>query len=58
MFKGFMFFGLGLLCLLGVVGGVENTIELGFYDLIQLSVVTLLGFGCMVIRSQLALRKL
>jgi hypothetical protein len=49
MFKGFMFFALGLLCLMGVVGGIENTIELGIYDVIQLTVVTLLGFSCMVI---------
>jgi hypothetical protein len=34
---------------MGVVGGIENTIELGIYDVIQLTVVTLLGFSCMVI---------
>jgi len=49
MFKGFMFFMLGLLCLLGVAGGVENTIDLGFYEILQLAAVTMCGVSCMLI---------
>ena len=49
MFKGSMFFMLGLVCLMGVVGGVEDTIVLSMYDVIQLTAVTLVGFACMAI---------
>jgi len=49
MFKGFMFFMLGLVLLLSVAGGIENTIELSFYEILQLIAVTLCGFSCMMI---------
>jgi hypothetical protein len=49
MFKGFMFFMLGLVCLMGVAGGVENTIELSFYEILQLIAVSMCGISCMMI---------
>ena len=49
MFKGFMFFMLGLLCLMGVAGGIENTIELGFYEILQMTAITMCGVSCMLI---------
>jgi len=49
MFKGFMFFMLGLLCLMGVAGGFENTVDLGFYEILQLTAVTMCGVSCMLI---------
>ena len=49
MFKGFMFFMLGLVCLMGVVGGIETTIFFSFYDILQMIAVSMCGISCMMI---------
>ena len=45
MTKGFLFFFLGLLAIMGVVGGIEQTVDISLFQGIQLLVVTLVGFG-------------
>jgi len=49
MFKGFLFFATGLFILLGVVGGIEQTVDISLFQAIQLFVVALLGFSCMLL---------
>ena len=49
MTKGFLFFFLGLLAIMGVVGGIEQTVDISLFQGIQLFVVTLVGFGCMIV---------
>ena len=49
MTKGFLFFALGLVALLGVVGGIEQTVDISLFQAIQLFAVALVGFGCMSI---------
>ena len=49
MTKGFLFFFLGLLAIMGVVGGIEQTVDISLFQGIQLLVVTLVGFGCMIV---------
>jgi len=49
MTKGFLFFFLGLIAIMGVVGGIEQTVDISLFQGIQLLVVTLVGFGCMIV---------
>ena len=49
MTKGFLFFFLGLLAIMGVVGGIEQTVDISLFQGIQLLIVTLVGFGCMIV---------
>lgn len=49
MTKGFLYFFLGLLAIMGVVGGIEQTVDISLFQGIQLFVVTLVGFGCMIV---------
>ena len=49
MTKGFLFFGIGLLALFGVVGGIEQTVDISFYEALQLFAVALLGIVSMMV---------
>ena len=49
MTKGFLFFFLGLIAIMGVVGGIEQTVDISLFQGIQLLIVTLVGFGCMIV---------
>ena len=49
MIKGFLFFFIGIVALMGVVGGVEQTIDIGLFDAIQLFAVAMVGIASMII---------
>jgi hypothetical protein len=49
MTKGFLFFFMGLVALLGVVGGIEQTVDIGLFESIQLFAVAMVGICCMII---------
>ena len=49
MTKGFLYFFLGLLAIMGVVGGIEQTVDISLFQGIHLFVVTLIGFGYMLV---------
>ena len=49
MTKGFLYFFLGLLAIMGVVGGIEQTVDISLFQGIQLFVVTLIGLGYMIV---------
>ena len=49
MIKGFLFFFIGIVALMGVVGGVEQTIDIGLFDAIQLFSVAMVGICSMII---------
>ena len=49
MTKGFLFFFMGLVALLGVVGGIEQTVDIGLFDAIQLFAVAMVGICSMII---------
>ena len=49
MTKGFLYFFFGLLAIMGVVGGIEQTVDISLFQGIQLFVVTLIGFGYMIV---------
>lgn len=49
MTKGFLFFTIGLLAMLGVVGGIEQTVDISLFQAIQLFAVALVGFGSMLV---------
>lgn len=47
MTKGFLFFFTGLVALMGVVGGIEQTVDLSFFQGLQLFAVALMGAASM-----------
>lgn len=47
MTKGFLFFFTGLVALMGVVGGIEQTVDITFFQCLQLFAVALMGFASM-----------
>jgi hypothetical protein len=49
MTKGFLFFTIGFLALFGVVGGIEQTVDIGLFDAIQLFAVAMVGIASMII---------
>jgi hypothetical protein len=49
MTKGFLFFFIGIVALMGVVGGIEQTVDIGLFDAIQLFAVAMVGICSMII---------
>ncbi len=47
--KAAAFFFAGLVMVMGVVGGIENTIDIGFVQALQYLGVTLAGFALMAL---------
>lgn len=49
MTKGFLFFFIGIVALMGVVGGIEQTVDIGLFESIQLFAVAMVGICSMII---------
>jgi hypothetical protein len=49
MTKGFLFLALGLVALLGVVGGIEQTVDISLFQAMQLFAVAMVGFASMIL---------
>jgi hypothetical protein len=49
MIKGFFFFFVGIIALMSVIGGIEQTVDIGFLDAIQLFSFGMVGIIWMII---------
>lgn len=49
MTKGFLFFFTGLVALMGVVGGIEQTVDISLFQATQLFAVAMVGLASMIL---------
>ena len=49
MTKGFLFFFTGLVALMGVAGGIEQTVDISVFQAMQLFAVAMVGLASMIL---------